>query len=665
MIWLALGCSQDSILVWQPAGEENSFLAEYIDFIADQRIKWSYSDSPAKDARWSRGISIVLQDGNFVDDGYLIENEKKYWRITGDTLGKQYGLSRFLEAMGYRFNHPYQTYIPKDIEEPETVLGEGELQIPEMTRRGIHLHTLHPIEGYYDFWEPSADSLERAKRVIDWTIKNRGNYLEWVALDDIIENPIAYDAWQGHTESIVNNIHQRGATVGIGLQLFGNANLQNAYDLIDDLNGDRSQQILDRMSLIGQTADFDVIEMSFGEFYDQEPQEFIDMIDEAYQTVLEVLPTVEVTSRLHVGDNLQVTYDGQEMIYYFLATYADPAITPWVHTVMYYNLFEEANGAYHHEDFTEHREFLFDRLEKGLKVAYFPESAYWVAFDNSVPTYLPLYIRSRWLDMYEIQQWANENGTESLTDHTLFSSGWEWGYWQNDVATLRMNWKTPESYLSVLEEMFGNYENGKQVASSVYQLAEIQKKWLIEEGLAGYYCGVDNIMEVGYTQGFISQPVRPTFKQMLELTAEELQAQIIDKLTGFITDIESVQSSLPSSEDVWQQEIHDGVEIDLLRAQFMKTLVEAVKSKVSGGDPASVLDNAYQILSTAQQVVNRRHLVTWDSKTNQILNENSNATIYQFGYLHRANELCYWNREQVKATNAALEQNELALGCGL
>ena len=36
-------------------------------------------------------------------------------------------------------------------------------------------------------------------------------------------------------------------------------------------------------------------------------------------------------------------------------------------------------------------EFLFDRLENGLPVAYFPESAYWVAFDNSVPTYLPMY----------------------------------------------------------------------------------------------------------------------------------------------------------------------------------------------------------------------------------------------------------------------------------
>ena len=96
----------------------------------------------------------------------------------------------------------------------------------------------------------------------------------------------------------------------------------------------------------------------------------------------------------------------------------------------------------------------FDRLENGLPVAYFPESAYWVAFDNSVPTYLPMYVRSRWLDMFEVKTQAVVNGHGSLTDHTLFSSGWELGYWQNDVATLRMNWSVPETYLSVFEDLF-------------------------------------------------------------------------------------------------------------------------------------------------------------------------------------------------------------------
>ena len=136
---------------------------------------------------------------------------------------------------------------------------------------------------------------------------------------------------------------------------------------------------------------------------------------------------------------------------------------------MYYNLFEPSNGAYHHEDFTEHREFLFERLEnKLLPVAYFPESAYWVAFDTwCQPICRCTFDQDGWI-CSEIKTQANENGHATLTDHTLFSSGWELGYWQNDVATLRMNWSVPDSYLTVFKDLFGNYENGDQLSEALY-----------------------------------------------------------------------------------------------------------------------------------------------------------------------------------------------------
>ena len=87
----------------------------------------------------------------------------------------------------------------------------------------------------------------------------------------------------------------------------------------------------------------------------------------------------------YVGKDLQVTYEGEDYIYYLLAQFANPEITPWVHSVMFYNLYDSAGGAYHHDYFTEHREYLESKIENGEKVAYFPESAYWVAFDNLVP----------------------------------------------------------------------------------------------------------------------------------------------------------------------------------------------------------------------------------------------------------------------------------------
>ena len=666
-MWLLLGCQRETIRIFTME-EQLETVTFFVEAVEDDRLEVVQSSNPSKSARKYNGWSVALElneEGN--DDAYRISElreDKFEWLIEGDTLGLQYGLADILEHMNYRFYHPYKSYVPEDIVIPQMLDIKEEWQTPEMNRRGLHMHTLHPIEGYYDFWEPSEDHLYRAKRVIDWTIKNRGNYIEWVGLDNITDNPIAHEAWKVHTQAVLADVHQRGATAGLGVQLFGSGNLQNAFDLVDDVNGNREAQISSRLKLVLDDLDFDVLEMSFGEFFDEEPQAFIDSVNQAYDVVQSVKPGIEMTSRLHVGDDLQVTYNDEEMIYYFLAAYANPEITPWVHTVMYYNLFEPSNGAYHHDDFSEHREFLFDRLENGLPVAYFPESAYWVAFDNSVPTYLPMYIRSRWLDMFEIKIQANENGHATLTDHTLFSSGWELGYWQNDVATLRMNWSVPESYLSVFKDLFGNYGNGERLSEALFEFSERQKKAMIDDNLDAYTCGIDNIMELGYSQDIIAQPTRLSFRDMLEVDPEEISV-VRDALTSYISDINSID--FPDPIDAWQEEILNGVQMDIHRAQFMEYLLTAMlnhrQNNASGA--SEYLSKANDELQQGQSLMDTMRSVVWDPNGERLFTEGANSTIYQFGYLHRAGDLCYWQREYIQATNVIVGSNDSPPGCGL
>lgn len=665
MWWLLLACRPEGVRVFvDEAHQEN--IEFFIEAIGDQRLSVEVSKDPEISARRYRGWSVALtEQSEGVVDAYRVSElrpDKHEWVVQGDRLGLQYGLADLLERMNYRFYHPYRTYVPDEIQDPQIIDIQEEWQKPEMVRRGLHLHTLHPIEGYYDFWEPSEAHLDRAKRVTDWMIKNRGNYLEWVALDNITDNPIGHAAWKTHTQAIIEDVHQRGATVGIGVQLFGSGNLQNAFDLVDDANGDRETQITSRIGLVLNDLDFDVLEMSFGEFFEEEPQDFIDSINQAYDSIQQVSPGIEMTARLHVGDDLQVTYDDQEMIYYFLAAYANPEITPWVHTVMYYNLFEPSNGAYHHEDFSEHRTFLFDRLQAGLPVAYFPESAYWVAFDNSVPVYLPMYVRSRWLDMAEIQKQAIDNDHASLTDHTLFSSGWELGYWQNDVATMRMNWRVPESYIFVFKELFSNYVNGGQLAQALYDFAEAQKVAMIDHNLDAYTCGVDNIMELGYSQGIVSQPTRLSFREMLSedlTTVSSISADLGDYLSALD------EIDFPEPLDLWQEEIVDGVLIDQHRAAFMKALIDGVIAHRNGDDATAHLQAADRHFDDARKIIDRRRAAAWDPNGERLFTQNTNSTIYQFGYLYRASDLCYWQRERIQAENAIANLNVAPPGCGL
>ena len=662
MIWLFLACTKQEINIFVSA-EKQRLITDFVDKIGDSRINVRLSSDLEKDAQKSKGWGVALIEDSQKQESYLIEGKKKSWTVLGDQLGLQYGLADFLEGMNYRFYHPYQSYVPEELENP-TFDIEGEWQSPEMSRRGLHLHTIHPIEGYYDFWEPSAENLEQAKRVVDWTIKNRGNYIEWVALDNITDNEAELLAWREHNKQIVDYIHERGMTAGVGVQLFGSGNLQNGFDLIDSLSIDHTEQITTRLTALLQDTSFDTLEMSFGEFFDEEPEIFIEEVNQAYDAVQSVSPGIEMTARLHAGDDLQVSYQGEEMIYYFLASYANPEITPWVHTVMYYNLFEPANGAYHHEDFSEHRTFLLNRLRNGQVVNYFPESAYWVAFDVSVPMYLPLYIRSRWLDMYEIKQWASQEGSVSLDDHVLFSSGWEWGYWQNDVATLRMNWQIPDSYLSVLQDIFGNFENGDQIAQTVYDIAELQKIWLIENNLDAYTCGVDNIMEFGYTQDILSQPKRLSFAEMLETDETEL-ISIQSKLDDYGSEMLKIKDNFGSQENPWLQEIENGLKIDIHRASYMSQLIQTILTAKSGAGVDAQLEAAEAIIAMAQEVVDKQHSQSWDPNITRLTRPNSNATIYQFGYLHHAEELCYWNRELIQVKNLLQNAGEAVPGCGI
>ena len=203
----------------------------------------------------------------------------------------------------------------------------------------------------------------------------------------------------------------------------------------------------DRIDGVVAAADWDVLNLSFGEFSGVEPEDFIEATNLAVDVIREADPDIEVPATIHVGnqEDLRVKWKGEEMLYYFLVKYADPSITPWVHSVMYYDLVEPADGAYDHEEFDEHRAFLEEKLAAGEPVGYFPETAYWVAFDDSVPAYLPLYIRSRYQDLAAFPD---------LQDHVLFSTGWEWGYWQNDVAALRMSWAVPDAWEDTVAWMF-------------------------------------------------------------------------------------------------------------------------------------------------------------------------------------------------------------------
>ncbi|MBL8918306.1 MAG: hypothetical protein JNJ54_05560 [Myxococcaceae bacterium] len=639
-------------------------------FIGDPRLSQRTAQTPER-APGLRQFVVAVVERADCTECYRIDREGHRFTISGGSpLGLQYGIAHLLELHGYRFHHPWRAWIP----EVYLPIGEADLGkdlAPEVDeRRGLHLHTLHPTEAMHDFCVPSARNLEGAKRTIDFVVKNRGNQLSWYALDDITAGGPVLDAWRAHTSEILTEAKSRGVLTSVTVQLFGRSNLQNAFDLIDDdQSPDPIPELERRLHVLLDELPFDSVSLSFGEFSRADPHRFVQLVDATYAALQRVRPGVGVTAVIHVGnsDALRVEYRGTRQLYYFLVRYANPAIVPWVHTVFYYNLYDDAGGAYLHDDFSEHRSFLEGRLRAGSPVGYYPESAYWVAWDNSVPTYLPLYVKSRHLELERLRQ------AGPLRRFQVFSSGWEWGYWQNDVANLRMAFALPDAWAGALREQFAPFgAPGARAIDVVEKLGELQYEALIGRRLGPYLAGRDAVLEVGKSRGIVAQPDRVTFAELVAMKEADRQAfqkQVLDPLGAFAAqqtalDEELRGLSLPP-DNPYFVELLDGVAITAVRGRFMLLAYRVALARANGQPFDTLLSEAEAELARAEAVVSRRRKALWDPDPAEVLGNHVTPTLYDYGYLREADTLCFWKRERAQLRQAVLGESLFTPGCVL
>jgi hypothetical protein len=616
----------------------------------------------------------LVADASLGAESYRLETAAEGFVVRGGVpLGVQYGLAHLLEAMDVRFFHPQESFVPAALRTPDPSIF-GAVVTPEIDQRGLHLHTIHPIEAYFDFWEPSEAHLRDAERTIDWLVKNGGNYLTYPGLNDVIPEGAVRDAWLEHSRAIIEYAHMRGVRMGMGIQIFAGASLQRAFVLVPTGTTDLRPVVEERLSILAMLP-LDSIQLSFGEFSGEDPDAFIAAIDLVYDAVQRVLPGATVTATVHVGNyaSTRVTYMGEMILYYFLVRFATPEVVPWIHTTMYFDLFESAAGAYGHEEFDEHREYLFDRLEAGQPVGYHPETAYWVAFDNSVPLYLPLYMRNRMLDLRMIRARALANGHADLEDHVVFSSGWEWGYWQNDWTVLRTSFHLPATDGELLHDMLDPLPHGADMVPIVSDLIEVQRRAFIDERLSGYTGGRDATFRLGELMGVYSQPLRVSIDAVHAMTPTDrmgYRTTVAEPLARLATDCMALEARVDAlgidPNDRWLSEIADGVEIDRLRAQHAAALASATADYGDGLDVAPSLAAMEALEAEAAVVVARRLAGFHDPDGDELVaDDRPSALLYQYGYLREANELCFWRRDRIELGNASGVTDLRVPGCVL
>jgi hypothetical protein len=294
----------------------------------------------------------------------------------------------------------------------------------------------------------------------------------------------------------------------------------------------------------------------------------------------------------------------------------------------------------------------------GLPHAYQPETAYWVAFDNSIPTFLPVYVYSRWRDLDGLRK----EGCGPLDNHNLFSTGWEWGYWLNDYTALRASYElaTPDQLIA---DAF-RPDLGDDAAALVTTLANEQKRALIDQRLAGYVASRDVIIDTGdqFDPPIISQPRRVLFEEVVApgFDVATFESSVVGPLgthAEAVAAIEAQLATLALPDSRWSRELRDGVAIDRLRTAYMEALYSAVVAKARGGSGAAEYERATQLFEEAKPVVAARHSDLHATHRNppkmgvskfRLIDRGMNWGQYQYGYLYMADTLCFWERELVQ-----------------
>ena len=510
-----------------------------------------------------------------------------------------YGAYAFLEELGIRFFHPKDELIPTQFRWPDAIDIRRQ---PATKIRGIHMHTLHPVETFDALFSPGEQNLADAKELIDWLVKTGHNRLQWYLM-----STIDLDTWSPHATAIAEYAHGRGVDLGMTVQFSAGASLlQNQYALVLTPSAQFEDQLVElesRLDLVLATAPFDHLEIAFGEFFASDPTRLVEALDHAIAYLADVAPNVTLAVQNHIGNYEELYLDlgeDEDVYFYHLPGRADPRLIQNVHTVYFFDLYRDW-AMYEHESFEIQRNYIFDEIGE-RDVYYFPESAYWVTADIDVPVFLPEFVYARWLDIHTLTADLDAAGLPPLSGHILYSSGHEWGYWLTDYVTARALWQPEaelEEHLAHVAAPFGRCAG--TVSEGLSDLITLQNEMLFDRRLVPYASAEDIHDDLGYAAGIDTHPPRVPFaalRAMSDVERTQFATEVLEPLHETAERTEAIAKDFSegcetSAHRAWCDEFADATKVTADKLAHAHALYTAVLAAVRGEDP-SVVDVALQ-----------------------------------------------------------------------
>ncbi|KAG5189441.1 hypothetical protein JKP88DRAFT_301763, partial [Tribonema minus] len=554
----------------------------------------------------------------------------------------------------------------------------------------------------------------------EWCAANRVNRVQWLLLADPHGERRGGGGGGGAARLALRQVRLArlaalahafgllaGVDVPIGLQQ------QHAWYMVSPRQAaaEQARRIRERCDWVAQAGfDFVSTESGLSEFTHPGDELMLSLIDTFATYVNETLQ-LPATIKVHCSQGqtcanypdprADAGSSAQPLNFNFLPTYANPAMGVMPHTVQAYGLDDFSANVYGNADFSEMRDYMFYEAKKGERaVVYYGETAYWVSVDVDVPLFLPLYGERRLHDLRLIAREEEAQGF-SIDGQMNFDSGWEWGYWLNDVITARAAWDPhtgaatdAEALSSLLQPVLARAlgaPTAQRLTAWLQRLTSAQHALLVRgshsvdsasssnstaphpllTGVA-YLSGSDTWFEVPRMAGLAgTQPDRVLAHQWRHAAyggVAPLLRAMDDAFTGFADEMRliaqdhcatSTAGSRGSGEafNALLQELQDGIDMLALRAKHVRLLYKAQAPSTDSEHAKALLAQSRSVIGRAKEIVSRRE-ANYRAPVSRIAAwRESGPTVYRYGYLWAVHSLYYWWRDQGRAEAAVLQRS--------
>ncbi|MEY3012255.1 MAG: hypothetical protein RIT45_990 [Pseudomonadota bacterium] len=589
-------------------------------------------------------------------------------------LGASHGLRAVCEALGVHWHHPEETFVPAaDAARTLPWAFDGAVQAPRFAFRGLHEHTQHPVPASDFVLQPAVPGhAEMARNWIRWIARNRNNVASFHML-----KTVPLDTWLPELATLATFARERGVRLGM-VTSFADQQ-QNNYKHIDESKQEAGAPVPDDVQirasldrLVGAGIDWIAFQIGTSEFTKPEDARVLGWLQTALDHLAAAHPGTDAFAWIHTTCSLKDETGGY---FYHLPLQSPAALGAWVHTTMFYTL-EHPAPVYDCETFHQQRDFA--TAAAGTRpLVYFPETAWWLGFDNNVPLALPITGWSRHYDAAGLP--------DAYSGHVTFTSGREWGYWMYDHHVLRLGWDAQTSwrdYLDDIAPLFGAH--GAQVADVLERWAErqMQDLYVTNPMLTFYLAGELPQDEIGAAAGILARRPKPAFATVLAYDDAQWKAFV----QGDLADLAAMEQAYagllaelpaPAAEAApadlsarLYAELHATLWLYVRRIEHTRRLYQGVvalrpwhEAKLAAG-PTGEPDLAIRDAAKAAAAVELSAAVTiGDAVAVAVVDgeqryryplsmlarpKPQTLTSYPFGYLEQTSTAFFWRRREVQ-----------------